>query len=563
MPLRSGSGSRFGPSLLGAGVLALFLLPVATLLVLGLFGEPPDWLHLARFVLPRAAATTLLLLLGVGIVTAIVGTATAWLVAAHDFPGRGALAVLLVLPLTVPTYIAAYAWVEVLDYGGPVQAFARAQGLALPVPDLRSLPGAVFVLSGVLYPYVFLTARVAFAFSGASTLEVARTLGAPAGAAFRTVALPLARPAIVAGTTLALLETLNDIGAVETLGVRTFTFAVYETWLNRGSLAGAGVLALALLATVLMLILTERRSRRDVPAATRTRPLGRTRLRGAKALAAAIACFLPPVLGFLAPLALMSGYAWRRRETWWEPALLEAVAGSVRLGLLVTLAAVALVLAVQAARRFSRSSALRLADGAVTLGYALPGTVLAIGVLVPLAALDNALDAALRPFGLSTGLLLTGSLAALVYAATLRFAAIGHGAVAAGFRALSPNVDLAARTLGARPWRIVGGVHLPLLAPALAAAALLVLVDAAKELPATLLMRPFGFETLATLIYTRGSQGDFEAAAFAALLVVALGLVPLVAASALLNRGRIAVRPARGGPGTGPTLPGSLAPRGS
>lgn len=549
----------------GAFACAFFLLPVVALVWIGAAGEGPDWAHLARFVLPATLADTALLLAGVALVTAIVGTGTAWLVAATEFPGRAWLAAALVLPLTIPTYIAAYVWVEMLDFAGPVGRALRELGTDWR-PEPRSTLGAVLILSSVLYPYVYLTVRVVFALAGASALEVARTLGAGAGTALRTVALPLARPAIAAGVTLALLETLNDIGAVETLGVRTITWTIYETWLNRGSLAGAGQLALALLVVVLLLAWIERRSRRGTARASRDRPMARIRLSGGRAALAFLACALPFALGFLAPVALMARYALARLDDVAEPALRAAASGSLRVALAVTVLAVVVVAVTQAARRFSGSRLLALADRTATIGYALPGTVLAIGVLVPLAAFDNALDAALRPYGWGTGLLLTGSLAALVYAIAVRFSAIGHGALAAGFAAISPNVDRAARTLGASPREIVAGVHLGLMRPALATAALLVFVDAMKELPATLLLRPFGLETLATLIYTRGSQGDFENAALAALLVVALGLVPLAVASRLATGAavrRTAFRRAPAGRGTGRAPPGSPAPRGS
>ena len=543
--------------ILGATTLALVALPVAALVWIALFssGEGADWARLVAYVLPQTLRETGLLLFGVGVVTAVVGTGTAWLVAAYDFPGRTAVSALLMLPLTVPTYMAAYAWVEMLDYAGPVQSairdwggFASARDYAFP--DIRSPSGAVLVLSSVLYPYVYLTARLAFALGNASALEAARTLGATGAEAFRLIALPAARPAIVAGVSLALMESLNDIGAVETLGVRTVTFTIYDTWLSRGSLSGAAQLAAAMLLLVVGLLWMERRGHRAATA-PRERALARQSLPAGRGLLALAACSVPVLVGFGMPAVLLATYALRRVEDWTEPALVAAASGSVTLALLVALVTVGAVYALLQAARLGRATSVRWAARAATFGYAMPGTVMAIGVLLPLAALDNAVDGVARLHGFSTGLLLTGSLAALVYACALRFAAIAHGAVDAGFVRIPPSVDGAARTLGSGPAGVALRVHAPLLRPALLTAALLVFVDTMKELPATLLMRPFGFETLATLIYTRAGQGDFENAAFAGLIVVAIGVLPLVL-TGIVSRLAVVWPKKKAGSGTNP-----------
>lgn len=539
------------PHILGLLALALVALPVAALLWIALLspGDGADWGRLFAYVLPQTLHDTVLLLLGVGTVTALVGTGTAWLTAAYSFPGRGLASALLVLPLTVPTYVAAYAWVEITDYAGPLQTAIRDWGGragAYPFPDIRSLPGAVLVLSSVLYPYVFLTARVAFALGNASALEAARTLGASASEAFRLIALPAARPAIVAGVSLALMETLNDIGAVETLGVRTVTFTIYDTWLSRGSLSGAAQLAAIMLVLVVGLLWLERRHHR-ARSSVRERPLTPRALPAGRGLLALAACLAVPAIGFGVPASLLAAYALRRVEDWGEPALVAAAGGSVTLAASVALATVAGVYLLLQGARLGRAAPLRWASRATTFGYAVPGTVMAIGVLLPLAALDNAVDGWARLHGFSTGLLLTGSLAALVYACALRFAAIAHGAVDAGFGRISPSVDGAARTLGERAGGVAWRVHLPMLRPALLTAGLLVFVDTMKELPATLLMRPFGFETLATLIYARAGQGDFEDAAFAGLIVVAIGMVPLLL-TGLVSRLAVVLAKKKAGP---------------
>lgn len=533
-------------------ILAVMLLPVITILVLAISPSAGVWQHLVSTVLPGAMWTTALLLLGVGVLTLAVGTGTAWLVTMHRFPGRAIVDRLLVMPLAMPTYIVAYCYVELLDYAGPVQAAVRSlSGATGPrdywFPDVRSLPGAILVFSAVLYPYVYLSARASFVQQSVCALEVARTLGRTPLGAFWSVALPLARPALAAGMALALMESLNDLGAVQHLGVETLSASVYATWLQRSSLAGAAQIATAMLMFVVLLLAAERLARGQASSQHTT---GRYRsipfqdIEGWRGYAAAGLCLLPFIVGFVVPASVLMGHAIRHHREAIAGGFWLAAANSLFLAALVAIVAVLLALILAYATRTAANSFTRPAIRLAGIGYAIPGTVLALGLLVPLAALDNAVDAVLRSsIGMSSGLMLSGTVFALTLAMVTRFIAVALGSVEAGLERISPNLDAAARALGETAVSTLVRVHIPILLPALGAAALLVFVDAMKELPATLLLRPFNFETLATHIYGFAALEQFEQAALGALTIVAAGLVPVL----LLHK---AVAGGRAGGGT-------------
>jgi iron(III) transport system permease protein len=521
-------------------VSALILIPVLTILLLALAPAPGVWAHLIGTVLPFSVQQTVLLMAGVGLLTLVTGTGTAWLVTMYDFPGRRVFDWLLVLPLALPTYISAYCYGEFLDFTGPPQTalrwmfgFTRYQDYWFP--NVRTLGGAIFVLSAVLYPYVYLAARASFLQQSHNTLEVARTLGRSGFGAFIAVGLPMARPALAAGVSLALMECLNDIGAVEYLGVQTLTASIYAAWLQRSSLAGAAQIALVLFAFVLALVLIERwaRARRRFDNASRQRLHSEQTLTRATGLLAAGACALPVLIGFAVPVGVLLRGAMQYGAAMSLRDYAAAAGTSFLLALVTALLVVALAMVVGAALRLGGSLAVRSAARLAALGYAMPGTVVALGVVIPLATLDNTVSGfAERLWGFKSGLLLSGTAFALVLAYVIRFLAVGLGPVEAGWQRLSPHLDAAARTLGAGPVKLLRAVHLPLLRPALGAAALLVFVDTMKELSATLLLRPFDFETLATQIYVFASQEQFERSAIPALIIVGVGLVPLL----LLNR---------------------------
>nr|WP_232457195.1 iron ABC transporter permease [Burkholderia ubonensis] len=511
--------------------------PLAALVGAAFDADLAHWRHLVEFVLPQALANTLLLLAGVGAIVTLVGTGCAWLVTAYDFPGRRALTWALLLPLAVPTYIVAFAYLDLLHPIGPVQGAIRwLLGFDSPrqfrLPDLRSLPGAIFVLGFVLYPYVYLSTRAMFVTQSASLLEAARTLGAGRIATFWRVVVPLARPAIAVGVSLALLETLNDIGASEFLGVQTLTVSVYTTWITRSDLAGAAQIALAMLAIVVGMIVLERYGRRRQRYAhgRRMRPLAPRRLSGPAAWGAAALGWLPVLLGFGAPAAYLAVETGKRLHLVGgvSAQLLTGLANTLTIALAATAATLACGLVVAWAARAQRDSAgtgpARVGARIASLGYAVPGTVLAIGLLLPLAAADRAIGAALG----RDGLILMGSAAALVIAYTVRFLAISAGSIEAGLARIPPSLEQAARSLGETAGGTLRRVHLPLLRPALTTSALLVFVDAMKELPATLLLRPLNFDTLATWLYAEAARGTYEEGAVAALAIVLAGLVPVI-----------------------------------
>lgn len=532
------TGGRGRAALFGAMAVAfLVVLPVLVLAGHALMADSSHWAHLASYVLPQALLNTLLLLFGVGVVCAALGTGSAWLVTAYDFPGRSVLTWALLLPLAVPTYIVAFAYLDLMHPIGPVQTFLRAVlGYDSPrqfrLPDLRSLQGAIFVLGFVLYPYVYLATRVMFMSQAASLLEAARTLGASRSEVFRQVVIPLARPAIVVGLSLALLEALNDIGASEFLGVQTLTVSVYTTWTTRSDLGGAAQIALAMLCIIIVLIMLERHGRRRQRFAStqRMRPMQPRRLRGVAALGALSLGAVPVLLGFAIPSAYLVSETFKRLNLVGgvSDQLLRALTNTLFLATTATLLAVACGLMLAWASRSMRESARfnlpRACVRLASLGYAVPGTVLAIGLLTPLLFTDRMLG---QVFGYP-GLLLMGSTAGLVIAYVIRFVAIPAGSIEAGLTRIPPSLEQASRLLGESSGGTLRRVHLPLLKPALAASALLVFVDTMKELPATLLLRPLNFETLSTWLYAEAARGTYEEGAVAALAIVVAGLLPVI-----------------------------------
>ncbi|UYO48417.1 iron ABC transporter permease [Rhodopseudomonas palustris] len=511
--------------------------PVISLMLIALQPAPEVWSHLIAYVLPRAVSDTALLIAGVGTLTLLIGTATAWLVSSHDFPGRSALIWLLPLPLSVPTYLSAYVYVDLFE---PLGLVHRALSLMMPatqavqwLPPMRSLPGAMLLLAAVLYPYVYLSARAVFQAQGTDAIEAARTLGAGRFTILRRVVLPMARPALAVGVALAALETLNDIGASEYLGVRTLTVSVFNTWLNRGSLAGAAQLSLVLLGFAALLIAIERIGRRSASvelSAESPRLRSRTRLRGLKGGLAVMACLLPPLFGFVLPAAYLLGESLRRSlSIGIDPALWRDALHTVTLAALATLIALGLGLIVVLAARWHEIRTTRAAMAVAQLGYTLPGLVLALGLLTPVLVIDGTVANIFRSFGYpSPGLILMSTGGAVVAAYVIRFLAVPTGLLKAGFDRIPRDYDDSARAAGAGRLVTLWKIDLPLLRPALVGAAILVFVDCLKELPATLLLRPLNVETLSTSIYQYASRGSFEDGALAALIIVAASIPPVI-----------------------------------
>ncbi|GAB4143243.1 MAG: iron ABC transporter permease [Cyanobacteria bacterium J069] len=520
------------------GAIAL-LIAAPVLVVLGSLLTPAwdVWQHLASTVLARYVLNSLALLLGVGAGVVLLGTGTAWLVTMTQFPGRSLLSWALLLPLAFPAYLLAYAYTELLDYYGPVQTglrsllgFQSAQDYWFP--PIRSLPGAIALLALVLYPYVYLLARVAFGEQSVCSMEASRSLGCNPWQSFGRVALPLARPAIAAGTALALMETLGDFGTVQYFGVDTFTTGIYRTWFGMGERAAASQLAALLMLFVLALILLEqwfRRQGKYYQQRGKAQSQSRFRLAGWRSGLAIAACTFPILLGFAIPAGLLLHMTLRNLGQLTDPRLWGYARNSFLAAALTAglAGAIALLLAYGVRLRPTRLMHLSLRTSA--LGYAIPGSVIAVGVLVPLGLFDNSVDAWMqRTFGISTGLLLSGTIAALVFAYLVRFLAVALNSVESGLGRIKPSLDNAARSLGENSLGVLRRVHAPLMGSSLLSATLLVFVDVMKELPATLIVRPFNFDTLAVRVYQLASDERLAESSAAALAIVAVGIVPVV-----------------------------------
>jgi iron(III) transport system permease protein len=515
-----------------AALIAVPVVSVATNLFSS--GTTQTWAHLAATVLPEYTLNSLWLCLGVGAGIAALGTGAAWLVALHDFPGRRVAEWALLLPLAMPAYVLAYVYTDFLQFVGPLQtALREAFGWSKAdywFPEVRSLPGAVVLFSCTLYPYVYLLVRGAFLERGGSVLEAARVLGLSRGQAIWQVLLPLARPAIAAGVALALMETLADYGTVAYFAVPTFTTGIYRAWFALGDRVAAAQLAACLLGFVLILLTLERASRgraRYHDNSMRSRS-SRRPLHGMAALAAQLACLLPVAVGFLLPAALLLRLA-RDEEAVISLERFFALAGnSISLAATAAVLAAAIALVLAYAARGGHWLP-RLANRFVGLGYAVPGSVIAVGVLIPVTRLDHWLAALWQSVsGVHPGLLITGGIAALIYAYLARFLSIALQTMEAGFARVTPSMEAAARSLGCSPAQTLRRVHLPILRGSVLTAALLVFVDVMKELPATLVMRPFNFDTLATQTYTLAADERLAEASVVSLAIVAVGLLPII-----------------------------------
>ncbi len=523
---------------LGAFIIGwLVASPLLSILYLTLGDNQNIWSHLVSTVLDDYIITTLLLMLGVGSGAFLLGVSTAWLVTLCRFPGRGWFEWALLLPLAMPSYIIAFVYTDILEYAGPVQSLLRDLfGWQSPrdywFPEIRSLGGAISMMSLTLYPYVYLLARAAFLEQSVCVIEVSRTLGKTAWQSFYSVALPLARPAIVIGLSMVLMETLNDFGTVDFFAVKTFTAGIYDVWLNMNSIAGAAQLATVLLTFVLVLLAAERYARgaRGYAHATnRYRALPSYTLAGWRKTGALVLCLLPILLGFLLPATILASYAWTHYAETLEADFYNYLGNSLMLSGMAALIALSIGLFMAYGVRLSQSPVLRAASRFASIGYAMPGAVLAVGIMASFGALDNGLDSWMRAnFGLSTGLLLSGSLVAVTFGYVVRFLALSFGSAEASLNKITTSMEGAARTLGQNTWGTLRRLHLPLIRGSILAAMLLVFVDGMKELPMTIVLRPFNFETLATFVQQYASDEMLEEAALAALTIVATGIIPVI-----------------------------------
>ena len=531
------------------GVLAVALvvaLPVLT--VFGFILQPATgvWHHLAQTALRDYIVNSLLLMLGVGAGTLLLGVSTAWVSATCEFPGRRFFEWALLLPMAIPAYIIAYTYTGLLDFAGPVQGTLRETfGWGYGdywFPNIRSLTGAIVILSLVLYPYVYLLARAAFLEQSVCVLEVSRTLGATPMHTFLRVALPMARPAIIAGLLLALMETLADYGTVQYFGVSTFTTGIFRTWFGLGDAAAAAQLSALLMGFVLVLILLERWSRRAAryyDTGRRERSLPRYRLEGWRRVVGLAVCIVPLTLGFLLPAGQLLVWAGRTAGKMLDADFLRIMTNSLALAGSAAVVTLAVGLFMAYGKRLHGDRWMGGAVRVAGMGYAIPGTVIAVGVMVPFAWLDNSIDAWMRArFDISTGLLLSGTLVALLFAYMVRFLAVALQTIEAGLGKIRPSMDDAARSLGMMPGQVLRRVHMPMLRGSLITAMLLVFVDVLKELPATLVLRPFNFNTLAVRTYELAVDERLADAASSSLAIVLAGIIPVILLSRSIGKPR-------------------------
>lgn len=527
-------------------IAAVLALPVLAVFAHVFVPAGDVWLHLRETVLRDYAVNSMILTVGVGAGVLLLGIPGAWLVSLCEFPGRRWFEWALLAPLAMPAYIIAYTYTGMLDFAGPIQTQIRAwTGWGWGdywFPQIRSLPGAIVMLSLVLYPYVYLLSRAAFLEQSVCVLEVSRTLGAGPWTSFRRVALPLARPAIVAGLSLALMETLADYGTVEYFGVPTFTTGIFRTWFGLADPAAAAQLASVLMTFVFVLIVLERHSRRRARffhTSGRYSRLPRYRLTGWRKVGAVVLCLLPVAFGFVIPGAQLGCWALATPEVWMHREFLRLMGNSLSLASIAAALAVLLAVIMAYGKRLRPAMPIRAAVRVAGMGYAIPGTVIAVGVMLPFAWLDNTTDDLMRQyFGVSTGLILSGTLAAVVFAYCVRFLAVSLQTVEAGLAKIKPSMDDAARSLGMGPLQVLRRVHLPILRGSLLTALVLVFVDVLKELPATLILRPFNFNTLAVRAFELASDERLADSSSAALAIVLVGIVPVVLLSRAISRSR-------------------------
>ena len=526
---------------------AIVALPVLSVLILALFPEDNIWPHLIDTTLPRYLWTTLLLMLGVAAITLVIGLSTAWAVTMCEFPGRRFFEWAMLLPFAVPAYVIAYVYTSLLDYAGPVQTTMREwfgwhNAADYWFPEIRTVEGATLMIGLVLYPYVYLLARAAFMDQSPSLFAVSRSLGHSALSTFFRVVLPIARPAIAVGLSLVLMETLNDFGTVDFFAVQTLTAGLFDTWMNLGNLGGAAQIATVMLTFVVILVTLERYSRRkqqQFAARDNRNPIRRFTMSRPRQFVCILVCATPVILGFLIPAITLGQYAWEYFDESWNNTFIRNTLNSLFLSGTAALTTLFIGVTLAYSRRLHDTRGMRVMMRLSSLGYAMPGAVLAVGVIVPLAGFDNWLDSIMRStFGFSSGLLLSGSAFALIFAYTVRFLAVSAGSVESALQKITPSMDMASRSLGHTPGRTLIYVHLPMLRGTLLTAALVVFVDVMKELPATLILRPFNFETLATYVYQFASDEQLARSALPALVIVLAGIIPIILMSRSIAKTR-------------------------
>ena len=524
----------------------LFSIPLAVVLGSIFFPAKEIWSHLADTVLTDYIINSLVLFVGVGFFSLILGVIPAWLVTMYRFPMSHYLEWALLLPMAMPAYIIAYSYTGMLDVAGPLQTSLREitgwQYRDYWFPEIRSLGGAITMLSLVLYPYIYLLARAAFIEQSVCVLEVSRTLGCNAIDAFRRVALPLARPAIMVGLSLVVMETLADYGTVQYFGVSVFTTGIFRTWFGLGNSLAAAQLSALLLVFVAAFLYLEKRSRRQARfhhTSNRYSSLMQQQLNKRSGLCALVSCATPILLGFIIPLLFLINLALDTYSDVLGKDFYLLVFNSLLLAFVTAILALLIALFMAYSSRGSDSSINRFLVRFVSLGYAIPGTVIAVGVLIPFAWFDNTLDAFLREhFNISSGLLISGTVVTLIFAYLTRFLAVSINTVEAGLIKIKPTMDEVAKITGLSPVSIIKRIHMPMMRGSLLTALLLVFIDVLKELPATLILRPFNFNTLAVRTYELANEERLADAAVPALAIVLVGIIPVIMISNSISRSR-------------------------
>ena len=528
-------------------ITAIVILPVIAVVYMAFFPDENIWPHLMDTTLPRYLTTTLKLMVGVGILTLGIGLSSAWTVTMCEFPGRKFFEWAMLLPFAVPAYVIAYVYTSLLDYAGPVQTalrdwFGWTSAADYWFPEIRSLEGATLMIGLVLYPYVYLLARAAFLEQSPSLFAVSRSLGHSAISTFFRVVLPIARPAVAVGLSLVMMETLNDFGTVDFFAVQTLTAGLFDTWMNLGNLGGAAQIASVMLIFVMMLVTLERYSRRrqqQFAARDNREPIHRFTMSFPRQMVCLMVCAVPVILGFVIPGATLATYAWEYFGQSWNPSFIQNTLNSLFLSGAAALTTLIIGVTLAYSRRLHDTRGMQVMMRLASLGYAMPGAVLAVGVIVPLAGFDNWLDTLMRDhFGFSSGLLLSGTVFALIFAYTVRFLAVSAGSVESALQKITPSMDMASRSMGYTPGKTLVKVHLPMLRGTLMTAALVVFVDCMKELPATLILRPFNFETLATYVYQFASDEKLFHSALPALIIVVAGIIPIILMSRSISSSR-------------------------
>lgn len=533
-------------TLFSMAIALLISIPVFTV-VFSVFTPAGEiWSHLAATVLDDYILNSVMLIFGVSFGVILLGVSSAWLITMTDFPGRRFFEWASILPFAIPAYLLAYIYTDFLDIAGPFQTMIRNLfGLGIDeywFPNIRSIEGAIIIMSLAFYPYVYMLARSSFLEQSTSLLEASRIMGYSTWQSFFKVALPVARAGIAAGLALALMETLNDFGTVEYFGVQTFTTGIYRTWFGLGERPAAAQLAAFLLAFIVVLLILERWSRARISSqqqgANRFKRLNRFRLKGFKSVLAFTACFTPVLFGFILPVILLLNMFFTNLDHL-NFRFIQLAFNSFSVSALTGFLAVAIALIMAYSARLNPTKSVKFFNRASSLGYAIPGSVIAVGVLIPFGFFDNSLDSFFRgQLGFSSGLLLSGTIFAMVFAYLVRFLSVSYGGVEASMEKITPNMDEAARGMGYTFSKVLRKIHIPMMSGGLLTAGLLVFVDVMKELPATLIVRPFNFDTLAVQVYRYASDERLAESAGAALMIVLVGIIPVIIISRTIAKSR-------------------------